>query len=67
VQGFRLAAFLSPLVRSATLSIKSPEQVAAVDSPIWPASAQSFTYRDRDYPVYQVTIDGQTKTTQPGR
>jgi multiple sugar transport system permease protein len=56
-----LAAFLSPLVRSFTLSIKSPEQVAAVDSPIWPASQQTATYRDRDYPVYQVPLDSGTK------
>jgi len=56
-----LAAFLAPLVRSVSLSIKSPQQVAAVDSPIWPASPATFTYKDRDYPVYQVPIDGTTK------
>ena len=56
-----LAAFLAPLVHSFTLSIKSPEQVAAVDSPIWPATAQTYTYRDRDYPVYQVPLDSGTK------
>jgi len=56
-----LAAFLAPLVHAATLSIKSPEQVAAVDSPIWPASQQTATYRDRDYPVYQVPLDTGTK------
>jgi multiple sugar transport system permease protein len=57
-----LAAFLSPLVRSLTLSIKSPQQVAAVDSPLWPTSPQKFTYRDRDYDVYLVPLpDGTTK------
>jgi multiple sugar transport system permease protein len=57
-----LAAFLSPLIRSATLSIKTPEQVAAVDSPLWPVSPVQFTYRDRDYPIYQVPLpDGTTK------
>jgi multiple sugar transport system permease protein len=55
-----IAAFLSPLVRSFTLSIKSPEQIAAVDSPVWPASGQTYTYRDRDYPVYQVPLDSET-------
>ncbi len=57
-----LAAFLSPLVRSFSLSIKSPEQVADVSSPIYPASPATFTYRDRDYDVYTVPLpDGTTK------
>ncbi len=57
-----LAAFLSPLIRSVTFSIKSPQQIAAVDSPLWPESPQTFTYRDRDYPIYLVPLpDGATK------
>jgi multiple sugar transport system permease protein len=57
-----LAAFLSPLLRSLTLSIKSPQQVAAVDSPLWPTSPLTFTYRDRDYPVYIVPLpDGTSR------
>ncbi len=56
-----LAAFLSPLIRSMTLSIKSPQQVSAVDSPLWPVSPVTFTYRDRDYPMYLVPLpDGST-------
>jgi len=53
-----VSSFLSPLVRSLTLSIKSPEQVAAVDSPIWPSSPKTFTYRDRDYDLYTVPLPG---------
>jgi multiple sugar transport system permease protein len=53
-----LAAFLSPLVRSATLSLKSPEQVSQQDAPLYPASPVTFTYKDRDYDVYQVPING---------
>jgi len=56
-----LAAFLAPLVQSLSTSIKSPEQVAAVDSPIYPASPAKMTYRERDYPLYQVPIDGTTR------
>jgi multiple sugar transport system permease protein len=57
-----VAAFLSPLIRSATLSIKSPEQIADVDSPLYPASPASFTYRGRDFPIYNVPLpDGTTK------
>ncbi len=57
-----VAAFMSPLLRSLTLSIKSPQQVSAVDAPLWPESPVTFTYRDRDYDVYQVPLpDGTTK------
>src|SRR5689334_25148321 len=49
-----LAAFISPLIRSITFSIKTPQQIAAVDSPLWPESPQTFTYLDRDYPMYIV-------------
>jgi len=55
-----LAAFLSPLVRAATYSIKSPEQISQVDSPIYPADPLQFTYQGRDYDVYQVPIEGAT-------
>lgn len=57
-----LAAFISPLIRSITFSIKTPQQIATVDSPLWPQSPQTFTYRDRDYPIYIVPLpDGSTK------
>ena len=56
-----VAAFLSPLIRAVSLSIKNPTQIAAVESPIWPASPGVFTYKDRDYPLYQVPIDGTVK------
>jgi len=57
-----LAAFLSPLVRSFTLSLKSPEQVAQVEGPLYPASPASFTYNGRAYDVYHVPLpDGSTK------
>jgi multiple sugar transport system permease protein len=58
-----LAAFLSPLVRSFTMSIKSPEQNALVDGPLLPSTAQTITYKHRDYPVYQVPFpDGSVKS-----
>ena len=57
-----VAAFLSPIVRSMTLSIKDPQQIADVDSPIYPASPAHFTYRGRDFPIYFVPLpDGTTK------
>jgi len=57
-----LAAFLSPLVRAATYSIKSTEQISQVDSPIYPADPLQFTYQGRDYDVYQVPIEGTTRS-----
>jgi multiple sugar transport system permease protein len=51
-----LAAFLSPLVRSFTMSIKSPEQNAQADGPLLPSTPATFTYRDRDYSVYHVPM-----------
>jgi multiple sugar transport system permease protein len=58
-----LAAFLSPLLRSFTVSIKSPEQNSQVDGPLLPSTPATFTYKDRDYPVYDVPLpDGSTKS-----
>ncbi|MDP9243906.1 MAG: carbohydrate ABC transporter permease [Chloroflexota bacterium] len=57
-----LAAFLSPLIRAASYSIKSPEQISQVNSPIYPADPLQFTYQGRDYDVYQVPIDGTTRS-----
>jgi multiple sugar transport system permease protein len=58
-----LAAFLSPLVRSFTISIKSPEQNAIVDGPLLPSTPQTVTFKNRDYPVYQVPFpDGTVKS-----
>ena len=57
-----LAAFLSPLARSFTMSIKSPEQNAQVDGPLLPSTPATFTYRERDYSVYRVPMpDGTTR------
>ena len=57
-----LAGFLSPLVRSLTVSFKSPDQLANVNSPIWPADPQSFEYEGKSYDVFQVPMpDGTTK------
>jgi multiple sugar transport system permease protein len=57
-----LAAFLSPLVRSFSLSIKSPEQVAQLEGPLYPASPAQFTFEERAYDVYVVPLpDGTTR------
>src|SRR2546427_1236246 len=57
-----LAGFLSPLVRSLTVSFKSPDQLAQVDSPIWPADPQTFEYQGKSYEVFSVPMpDGTSK------
>jgi multiple sugar transport system permease protein len=56
-----LAAFLSPMLRSVTLSLKSDEQVSRAGSPIWPADPATFEYKGREYDVYQVPIDGKIR------
>jgi multiple sugar transport system permease protein len=55
-----LAAFLSPLLRSFSLSLKSPEQVAQVEAPLYPASPAKFNYNGREYDVYQVPLPNGT-------
>jgi multiple sugar transport system permease protein len=57
-----VAAFLSPLLRSFTVSIKSPEQNSQVGGPLLPSTPASFNYRGRDFDVYLVPFpDGSTR------
>lgn len=56
-----LAAFLSPILRSVFVSLKTTEQVGALDAPPWPAVHGEFTYQGKEYDVYDVPIDGATK------
>ena len=53
-----VAAFLSPLVRAATMSIKNSGQISQTNAPIYPADPETFTYQGIDYDVYNVPIDG---------
>jgi multiple sugar transport system permease protein len=57
-----LAAFLSPLLRAATVSIKTSAQISQTGSPLYPADPATFTYQGVDYELFEVpTIDGQTR------
>jgi multiple sugar transport system permease protein len=56
-----LAAFLSPILRSLFVSLRTTEQVGALDSPPWPAVHGEFEYQGKTYDVYDVPIDGGTK------
>jgi multiple sugar transport system permease protein len=56
-----LAAFLSPMLRTISISLKTTEQITASNSPLWPAEPATFEWEGREYDVYQVPIDGTTR------
>jgi multiple sugar transport system permease protein len=66
-----LAAFVSPLLRTVTDSVKTPEQIGAAGSPLWPADPATFTYRGDELDLFRVPLpDGSTRELgilQPGR
>src|SRR5471030_1822933 len=53
-----VAAFLSPLLRSFTISLKNPDQINELNGPVYPASAVIFNYQGQDDDVFEVPIDG---------
>ena len=56
-----LAAFLSPLLRSASVSLKSPGQLSQLGSPLYPADPVTYSYKGQPYDVYEVPLpDGTT-------
>ena len=56
-----LAAFLAPMVRTISISLKTPQQITASNSPLWPAQPATFEWEGREYDVYEVPIDGTTQ------
>jgi multiple sugar transport system permease protein len=56
-----VAAFLSPLVRAATMSVKNSGQISQAKAPIYPADPETVIYHGRVYDVYNVPIDGTTR------
>jgi multiple sugar transport system permease protein len=66
-----LAAFLSPMLRSVMVSLKTPDQLAQTDAPFLPSLPQTFTFEGTDRDVYVVPFpDGSTRTlalVKPGR
>jgi multiple sugar transport system permease protein len=57
-----LALFLSPLLRTLTMSLKSAEQITSIGAPIWPADPGTFEHEGKTYDVYLVPMpDGTTR------
>ena len=55
------AAFLSPLIRAATVSVKNSGQISQTNAPIYPADPETFIYHGRALDVYKVAIEGTTR------
>jgi multiple sugar transport system permease protein len=53
-----LAAFLSPILRSLAVSLRTPEQIGESDSPQYPAKPETYVVDGRTYDLYVVPIDG---------
>ena len=65
-----VAAFLAPLLQSASLALKSRDQITQLGAPLWPADPQTFDYNGRTLDVYVVTINGEDRDlalVTPGR
>ena len=53
--------FLSPILRAVAVSLRTPDQVGKLDSPIYPATYATFDYQGKTYDVYDVPIDGSVR------
>ena len=57
-----LAAFLSPLLRTVTIALKTPSQISESNAPLWPALPGTFEYEGEELDVYLVPLpDGTTQ------
>jgi multiple sugar transport system permease protein len=57
-----VAAFLSPLLRSITYSLKTTEQITQAHAPLYPADQVTVAYQGKELPLYSVPLpDGTTK------
>lgn len=52
-----LLAFLSPMLRVVTTALKTPEQVMATGSPVWPAKPAVLVYEGKNYDIYTVPTE----------
>lgn len=68
---FLLAMFLSPFLFMVFTAMKSPQQMSALDAPIWPAKQATYTYQGKDLEIFKVPqADGSIKNLamlKPGR
>jgi multiple sugar transport system permease protein len=51
-----VAAFLSPMLRSISYSLKSVDQITQAHSPLYPADPVTFQYQGEDLPILNVPL-----------
>ncbi len=56
-----LVIFLLPLVYTLATAFKQDAQLTAQNAPLYPAQPSTFNYEGKDYPLYEVPIDGTIK------
>jgi multiple sugar transport system permease protein len=57
-----IAAFLSPMLRSISYSLKGIDQITQAHSPLYPADPVTVSYQGRDLPLMNVPLpDGSTR------
>ena len=65
-----LAAFLSPMLRAALVSLKTPAQLSETDAPFLPSVPSTFTWEGKEYDVYIVPLpegSSELALVKPGR
>jgi multiple sugar transport system permease protein len=56
-----IGAYLLPLAYMVTTSLQQPGQATTPGAPVYPAEPLTGTYDGETYPLYSVTIDGETR------
>lgn len=57
-----LSAFLSPMLRTITIALKTPAQISESNAPLWPALPGTFEFEGEELDVYLVPLpDGSTR------
>jgi multiple sugar transport system permease protein len=57
-----LAAFLSPMLRTITIALKTPSQIGESNAPLWPALPGTFEFEGEELELYLVPLpDGSTR------
>ncbi len=52
-----MVLFLMPLGYMVDTAFKSEDQATVQNAPLWPASAATYNYQGKDYPLYEVPTD----------
>src|SRR5512143_2709365 len=60
-----LLIFLLPLAYVLTTAFKLDSQMTALGAPLWPATATTYNYQGKDYPLYNVPTDTGTRQLAP--